>query len=217
MVDLLIKGVIAGLIVASPTGPVSIRAIQKTVNNGKKAGFSAGMGIVAANLIFALVVTVGFAHISVILKKYDFRFQILNIIFLSAFFLVNLKKMKNAQTIENVSKHRISFKKEFKKSLLLCLSNPSTLISFLIIFNILQISLDPHSSGSLISLLAGLFVGAFSWWSALTFYIGKKEDFITLDFKQKTQKISLVLIFLLLSFTVFNFVESYKLLSFIPA
>lgn len=213
MVNLIIKGVIAGLIVASPTGPVSIRAIQKTVHNGKKSGFSAGMGIVAANLIFALIVTLGFAQISILMKKYDYRFQILNIIFLSAFFLVNLKKSVKKSNAENgFTKTSISSFKEFRKSLLLCLSNPSTLISFLIIFNILQISLDAGSYSSLFCLLCGLFVGAFSWWSALTYYIGKKEDFITNEFKKKTQQLSLVLILILLSVTIINFLNQYPII-----
>lgn len=216
MLDLIIKGAIAGIIVAAPTGPVSLRAVEKTLQHGKRAGIPAGMGIITADLIFALLITLGFSQVNLLIRQHQLFISIINILFLSIFLFVQYFKIKRLDFSQVISKRKISRKKEYKKSLLLCLSNPSTILTFLMLFNILQISQSSNSMYSIFWIVSGLVFGAVLVWVII---IHSVENFGN-NFTQLLQRImpylSTALIFGLLMFSAYHFYEQYQLSAFIP-
>ncbi len=216
MLDLIIKGAIAGIIVAAPTGPVSLRAVEKTLLHGKRAGIPAGMGIITADLIFALLITLGFSQVNLLIRQHQLFISIINILFLSIFLFVQYFKIKRLDFSQVISKRKISRKKEYKKSLLLCLSNPSTILTFLMLFNILQISQSSNSMYSIFWIVSGLVFGAVLVWVII---IHSVENFGN-NFTQFLQRImpflSTALIFGLLMFSAYHFYEQYQLSAFIP-
>lgn len=216
MLDLIIKGAIAGIIVAAPTGPVSLRAVEKTLQHGKRAGIPAGMGIITADLIFALLITLGFSQVNLLIKQHQLFISIVNILFLSVFLFVQYHKIKKLNFTETLKIRKISRKKEYKKSLLLCLSNPSTILTFLMLFNILQISQSSNNMHSIFWIVSGLLFGAVLVWVII---IHSVENFGQ-SFIQFLQRImpylSTGLIFGLLMFSAYHFYEQYQFSAFMP-
>ena len=59
----LFKGMLVGLMVAVPLGPMGVLIIQKTLHKGALAGFIAGMGAASADFFYALVAAFGLGFV----------------------------------------------------------------------------------------------------------------------------------------------------------
>ena len=53
------RGILIGLMVSVPLGPMGVLIIQKTLQKGALAGFVAGMGAACADLFYATVAAFG--------------------------------------------------------------------------------------------------------------------------------------------------------------
>ena len=58
------RGILIGLMVSVPLGPMGVLIIQKTLQKGALAGFVAGMGAACADLFYATVAAFGLGFVS---------------------------------------------------------------------------------------------------------------------------------------------------------
>ncbi|MBQ8035666.1 MAG: LysE family transporter [Proteobacteria bacterium] len=59
MISFLLKGLIVGLTVSIPIGPVGLMCLENTVTRGKKAGLSCASGMVLADIVSASLMIIG--------------------------------------------------------------------------------------------------------------------------------------------------------------
>ena len=55
ILDLLVKGLIVGVVVSAPLGPVGVLCIQRTLNKGRWYGFVTGLGAALSDIGSALI------------------------------------------------------------------------------------------------------------------------------------------------------------------
>jgi hypothetical protein len=53
--QLLLRGVIAGLAISAPVGPVNVLCISRTISKGRTAGLVSGLGAAAADTIYGAI------------------------------------------------------------------------------------------------------------------------------------------------------------------
>ena len=75
--DLIIKGIIIGISVSAPLGPIGVLCIQKTLNKGMWAGFISGIGAAAADTLFAAIAGFGLTFISDFLSSHQLYLRII--------------------------------------------------------------------------------------------------------------------------------------------
>jgi len=171
--SLLMKGILIGVIVSIPLGPMGLLAVQRTLNKGRASGFFSGMGIVTADTIFALVAAIGLTFIINFLNEQKLYFQILGgmVVLLVGvkIFAANPIKQLRAFRLK-----RVNPLEDFLSILLLALSNPLTVLMFVAVFAGLKLGGDLTSFGGAFFVVSGIFMGAtFSWFfvsSILTHY-----------------------------------------------
>src|SRR4026207_2057232 len=56
---LLLKGVLVGILIAVPAGPVGVLCIRRTIFHGRLAGFLSGLGAATADAVFGVIAGVG--------------------------------------------------------------------------------------------------------------------------------------------------------------
>ena len=71
MLAFLWKGVVVGLIIAVPAGPVGVLCIRRTIFNGRLAGFISGIGAATADAIFGIIAGFGLTFVSDLLLDYQ--------------------------------------------------------------------------------------------------------------------------------------------------
>jgi threonine/homoserine/homoserine lactone efflux protein len=69
-INLLIKGIIIGVIITAPIGPVGALVVQRAINEGRTSGIVSGLGSAVADTIYAIIVAFSLTFISDMLIGY---------------------------------------------------------------------------------------------------------------------------------------------------
>ena len=161
-----IKGIIIGLLVSAPLGPIGIMCIQRTLNRGYMSGFVSGLGAAVADTIFAVIAGFGLTIIINFIQEKHIYFQILGGIFVLyiGYRIFNTNPVKQLR-IQRLNKTRLS--QDFASVFLLTISNPMAIFLFVAIMAALKVANELLSLFELYILIAGIMGGAIFWWFAL--------------------------------------------------
>ncbi len=168
----LLKGIIVGLVVSIPLGPMGILCVQRTLNKGKSSGFFSGMGIATADTIFALIAGLGISFIIQFLREQQMTFQIIGGLFI-AFIGV---KIFITNPVKQFKKHRREGKnlfEDFISILFLALSNPFTIFLYIAIFAGLNLHDVSSSYSSALFVVAGIFMGTSLGWFVISTVVNR--------------------------------------------
>ena len=162
-----IKGLIVGLLVSVPLGPIGILCIQRTLNKGRLSGFISGLGAASADTIFALVASFGLTIIINFLREQQIYFQVAGgfivlYIGLRIFYTNPAKQLK----LQRMNKTMLS--QDFVSVFLLTLSNPLAILLFLGVMAAINVARDALPLPQIFLFLAGIFSGSAAWWFFLT-------------------------------------------------
>src|SRR5690349_8507582 len=82
MLIFFLKGLLIGLAIAAPVGPIGILCIQRSLQEGFKIGLFTGLGAAMADGTYGLMAGFGLTAISSLLVSYQFWIRILGGLFL---------------------------------------------------------------------------------------------------------------------------------------
>jgi threonine/homoserine/homoserine lactone efflux protein len=164
MLQILFKGIIIGLIVGMPLGPIGAICIKTTLSNGVSFGIAAGLGSCAADSIYAGVAALGLTFISSFLAKYQHYLRLFGGIILVLLGIhIILSKEENNHDIPKGK----TIAKSFLSTFLLALANPATVFSFLFVFSSYGSKNITHGVVARTILIIGVFCGSLIWWVIL--------------------------------------------------
>ena len=75
ILDLLLKGLIIGIVVSAPLGPVGVLCIQRTLNKGRWFGFVTGVGAALSDICYALITGYGMSFMDELIRSIIFFFR----------------------------------------------------------------------------------------------------------------------------------------------
>ncbi|MEK3771943.1 LysE family translocator [Paenibacillus sp. FSL R5-0887] len=159
------KGMLLGLSIAAPLGPISILCIKKTLSSGFKTGLCCGLGAATADAVYGSIAGFGLSALTAFLVDYKTVLQALGGLFICYLGMKSLLELPDTDsTAPNSPKSSLN---SYIVTLLLTLSNPMTIIFFLGIFSASGVLLS-HSSSNMPFLVSGVFLGSALWWMGLT-------------------------------------------------
>lgn len=164
---ILLKGVLTGILLSLPFGPIGIYCMEKTLVEGEKEGYFSALGMVTVDVIYGLIAYLGLSQVEDVILRYQ---MVLKIILGSALICLGYRKFKAKVKIKKIENEGEGIVKNYFTCLLVTLANPSTLFSFLIIFASLGI-LDDHSVNVPQKLGIGIFIGGSSMWFVITYIL----------------------------------------------
>ncbi len=172
---LIINGLIIGILLSAPMGPIGALCIQRTLNKGRWAGFFTGLGASVSDLIYALLTGLGMSFIIDFIEANQDILQIIGSLLLVVFAIYLIRKNPVAMINPN-GEIKNTFAQDFATGLMLTFSNP--LIIFLIIglfarFNFIDPTLNQYVQ--IIGFVA-IFAGALLWWLMITFFVSKVRN-----------------------------------------
>jgi threonine/homoserine/homoserine lactone efflux protein len=165
-----LKGIVVGIIIAVPVGPVGVMCIRRTVLEGKLAGFVSGLGAATADAVFGIVAGFGLTVISDWLLGYQQWLRIAGACLLLGVGGYSLlarqpRKLRSTPNPESLSWYYVS-------TFALTLTNPITILAFLAIFAAVGLTGAEATLGRAAILVLGVWVGSLLWWLALSFGVG---------------------------------------------
>ncbi len=74
MILLFLKGLLIGLAIAAPVGPIGVLCIRRTLAEGRATGFVSGLGAATADAFYGAVAGFGLTLVSVFCRGRSFGF-----------------------------------------------------------------------------------------------------------------------------------------------
>jgi threonine/homoserine/homoserine lactone efflux protein len=162
---LLFKGIIIGLAIAAPVGPIGVLCIRRTLVEGRTSGFVSGLGAATADAVYGSLAALGLTFVANFLVSGEMWLRLVGGAFL-VFLGVRTFLARPAEP--TVSTGKSGLPGAYISTLFLTLTNPATILSFAAIFAALGAGSAGGDVPSAMLLVLGVFLGSALWWLVLS-------------------------------------------------
>ncbi|WP_188389264.1 LysE family translocator [Priestia taiwanensis] len=169
-----LEGILVGILISIPVGPVGVLCIRRTLVQGTLFGFISGLGAATADALYGGIAAFGLTFVFDFLLQNQLFFQLVGGLLL-VFMGINawIKPSREDMTVEKKASKAGAYWSVF----FVTLANPITLLAFGGILAGLGIGSTVHDSYLLnVSLILGVFTGATIWWSTLSYGVGRLRE-----------------------------------------
>jgi threonine/homoserine/homoserine lactone efflux protein len=168
-IHIFLKGLIIGLSIAVPVGPIGILCIRRTLTQGRIIGFLSGLGAATADALYGAMAGFGLTILSNFLIGHWSWFHLIGGGLLC---IIGVKTFLSKPTERGEPIGEDSLWHAYLSTFFLTLTNPMTILFFVAVFAGLGVvSASDHyiSAGVMVS---GVFMGSAMWWLVLSGFTG---------------------------------------------
>ena len=188
MLQTLLKGILIGIIVSAPMGPIGMLCVRRTMSRGKRYGILTGLGATASDLIYAFLTLLGVGAFIDFILKYTDHLQLAGSLFVILFalyvFFGNHSLDPSRKRKEKGESDGVPFYSDEKKSdfqvflsaFLLTFSNILIVVLYIGLFAQFSFVSEGATYYSLLLGLLGIAIGAISWWYTVTTILVKVKE-----------------------------------------
>jgi threonine/homoserine/homoserine lactone efflux protein len=164
-VPLFLRGLVIGVSIAAPVGPIGVLCIRRTLADGRAAGFVSGLGAATADALYGAVAAFGLTAISDALVAHATGLRLGGGLLLC---YLGVKTFLASPPSEPAPARAAGLAGAYLSTLALTLANPATLLSFVAIFAGFGAAARADSYAGAAVLVLGVFLGSAVWWLALS-------------------------------------------------
>lgn len=164
IMEFFVRGVAIGFAIAAPVGPIGMLVIRRTLAEGRTLGLVTGLGAAVADTLYGAVGAFGLSFISGFLVGHAFWTRLIG-----GFFLcwLGIRTFRARVREGGGDTAAASYLTAFATTVLLTLSNPLTILSFMAVFAGLGLGMGGgYGAASLV--VTGVFLGSALWWVLLS-------------------------------------------------
>jgi threonine/homoserine/homoserine lactone efflux protein len=166
-VSVFLRGLIFGLSIAAPVGPIGVLCIRRTLAYGRLTGFASGLGAASADGIYGSIAAFGLTAISDVLIGGQIVLRLVGGLFLLYLGIKTFRSRPTAQEAEVKTTRRGLFG-AYSSTLFLTLTNPATIFSFFLIFGSLGLAETGRNYAASALVVLGVVCGSALWWFILS-------------------------------------------------
>ena len=175
-IELVIKGLIVGILASAPMGPVGVLTIQRTLNKGRWFGMVTGLGAAISDIIYAAISLLGMSFVMDFIEnpRTMFWFKVISGILLMAFGIYTYLS-NPTQNMRPANHKKGSLMHNGITGFLVTFSNPLIILLFITLMARFDFVVPEHYWEQSLGYLA-IFAGALLWWFGLTTIIDKARS-----------------------------------------
>lgn len=181
IVEIMLKGIIIGIIVSAPMGPVGVMCIRRTLNKGRWHGFMTGIGASVSDLVYATITALGMSFVFDFINNAHnmFVLQVVGSILLFFFGLHTFRTNPHsyrANPMDKLGSYPVTKSKlayNFATGFALAISNPLVILMFVALFARMSFVLPELDFAERVVGYASIWMGAVVWWFAITWLVDK--------------------------------------------
>jgi threonine/homoserine/homoserine lactone efflux protein len=163
VVWLILKGLAAGLAIAIPVGPVNVLVASRALTQGRRGALVSGLGAALADTFYGSIAGFSITFIIQFLQREEFWIRVVGGVLLVGIGVLYFRKPPQQMEEErNGSAHSA-----LVSTLLLTLTNPTTVLSFLAVLAGLGLGQEGPGWRTLL-VVGGIFTGSMLWWIVVT-------------------------------------------------
>jgi len=158
-------GLIAGVLLAMPFGPVNLLGIQRAVERGFFGGMAAGLGIMLGDGLIALGASMGVNAISGALRDYRTAIQILGgVTLLGAGIKLYLTRPTVSMDTQAEKATLWDYVWDIPQAFFLTITNPGAVLGLTAIFGGVSSFVEVESHIDALTMVAAIMGGSFCYW-----------------------------------------------------
>lgn len=188
---LFIQGIIIGLTLAVPVGPLSLVCIHRTVAGGRLHGIVSGLGIATADSFYAAVAFLGLTAVSGLIIGHQSQFRLLAGI---ALILVGIRVFRSIPAAVREGDGQEPYLQDYLSLLAIAAANPFTIIFFITILPGFGVVAQGTTLIAAVPFVSGIFLGSSVWWIILCGSLGSVRSRLDTDNLRWINRISGILI-----------------------
>jgi threonine/homoserine/homoserine lactone efflux protein len=174
--SLVVQGILIGLILSAPVGPLSLMCIQRSINDGRLHGILSGIGVATADAVYVAVAFLGLTAISGFILSWQdfFRFfagLVLILVGIRIFFTLPNEK-------GDKSPHE-SYVKDYLSMVAIAIANPLTIIFLMVTLPGFGFVIGGTTLVAAAEFVGGFLAGSVAWWIILCGVLGSVRSRIS--------------------------------------
>jgi threonine/homoserine/homoserine lactone efflux protein len=159
------RGIIIGLAIAAPVGPIGILCIRRTLAEGRVTGLVSGLGAATADACYGAVAALGLTAVSSRLVSQQDLIRLVGGLFIC---WLGLRIALSRPAADGMAANGSSLAKAYGSTFALTLANPTTILSFIAVFAGLGLAETEGDRLPALLLVLGVFLGSALWWLVLS-------------------------------------------------
>lgn len=155
------KGMLLGLSIAAPVGPMALLCLRTTLAHGFLPGLLGGLGVAAGDAFYATVAAFGLQAAAAVLTGQSVWLGLLGGLYLVWFGVTTARKPLPSAAASDGRRRGLA---TFVTTFLLTLANPPTIMIFAAMFASLGLIEAQAGTGTALAVVAGVTLGSAGWW-----------------------------------------------------
>ncbi len=172
IIELILKGMLIGVIASAPMGPVGVLCVQRTLNKGRWPGFATGVGAALSDIIYAMLTGFGLGFLQNFITQptplYILKVAGSTILLLFGVYCFRSKP----RHVKLLNRQNVTFFYNAHTAFWLTFANPLIILLFVASMAQLTFVVSGHPLEMGIGYLS-IMSGALLWWFGLTWLIDK--------------------------------------------
>jgi threonine/homoserine/homoserine lactone efflux protein len=164
---LIVKGILIGLLVSIPIGPMGVLVIQRTINKSRIAGLLSGMGAALSDTFYAIIAGYSLTYLVDFIRENEILFRSIGALVVLGLGIHIFFK----NPVTDLRRNRLRGNTHFKdiiSSFLVTFSNPLSVFVFLAVFTSSGVAVNLEQPYHSFFVILGIFAGCFIWWFSLS-------------------------------------------------
>lgn len=171
MLITLLKGILIGIIISAPLGPVGALCLRETLHGGQREGMLTGVGATLSDVLYGFLVYLGVGLVLDFVAEHDASLRLLGGVIILVFGFFLYRKAKTGEIKQSPTK-RLSKLHGFRKvvtAFFVTIANPFIMLLMLPLYTRFQFVRETSTPIlELSTALLGLAIGCMLWWYILT-------------------------------------------------
>lgn len=172
MLGLISKGIVIGVLVSAPMGPIGMLCIQRTLNKGRWHGFVTGLGAALSDMIYAILTCLGMGVVVNFVEANQAPLQLIGSIVLGIFGYY-IFRSNPVKSLKKPGEKKLSYTQDFITAFLLTFSNVLIVLLYIGLFARFGFVLPEYSAWMLLIGIVFIGIGAVLWWFGITYLVAK--------------------------------------------
>lgn len=161
----LFTGIVIGVSIAAPVGPIGFLCVKRSLNHGFRAGLVTGLGAATADAFYGFAAGCSLTFITEYLLRMTTWLHVMGGLVLCFLGLQTLRK--EASDSQKFDPPFSGYVCSYVSTLFFTLTNPMTIMAFMGIFTGLGIGASDSGYAAWVILVTGVFGGSALWWTLL--------------------------------------------------
>ena len=170
MLELAIKGIIVGLCISVPLGPIGMLCVQRTLTRGRAHGIVTGLGATTSDLVYTFITLFFLRFVIGFIEAHQAVFQFTGAFVVVLFGAFIIKSRPTSQTQPHVVS-KGSLVSDYFTAFGLTFSNPLILFVLMALFARFDFIAERSPALHYLVGIGCILMGATAWWLLLTYIV----------------------------------------------